>query len=114
MSWYWRDGTLAYTFREPGWEEKARLVEERLRDISYKRVAFDVLADGKVVSTVWIGLELEPRRKGEAPLIFETMVFPSESNFRDLDCERYATEEQAKAGHEEMVERWRDKLVVVK
>lgn len=40
------------------------------------------------------------------PLIFETMVFPSESDYADLDCERYSTPAQAVAGHAAMVKKW--------
>jgi len=50
------------------------------------------------VSTVWLGLD---HSFGEGPpLIFETMIFggPHEEY-----CERYSTEEEARAGHERIV-----------
>ena len=50
----------------------------------------------KVVSTIWLGLN---HNYGEgAPLIFETMMFNRHSN-RPLLCRRYATHEEAIAGH---------------
>lgn len=60
------------------------------------------------VSTVWLGLnhafitlagEAAPR-----PLIFETMVFSDAANpWADTDCVRYTTEQEAVAGHADMV-----------
>lgn len=52
------------------------------------------------VSTMWIGLNTN--WGSGPPLIFETMVFATDTPY-DLDCRRYATEEQARAGHEELV-----------
>lgn len=60
-----------------------------------------------VVSTIWLGLD-HNFREGD-PLIFETMVFPSEKNFNDLDSNRYSTFEEAKKGHEKMVKKWSKK-----
>ena len=64
----------------------------------YKRVAQDTLPNGRWVSTVWLGLDHSFGDDGP-PLIFETMVFPSEEDFAELWCERYATLEQALEGH---------------
>ena len=55
------------------------------------------------ISTVWLGLD-HNLWSGGPPLIYETMVFPG-GTYRELYCERYATEEQARAGHERAV-RW--------
>ncbi len=54
------------------------------------------------VSTVWIGLD---HSFGHGPpLIFETMVFDQNPGGRDEhDMRRYSTEEQARAGHAEVV-----------
>ena len=45
------------------------------------------------------------------PRLFETMVFESDgedvSDWVDLHCERYATEDEAREGHEKVVEKWR-------
>ena len=72
-----------------------------------RKVAREVLPDGKEVSTVFLGLN---HNYGDGPpLIFETMVF-SETGEGDLDMERYSTEEQALKGHKEMVEKWKAKI----
>ena len=77
---------------------------EKLNDRTCQRVAKTTLSDGKSVSTVWLGVN---HNHGDGPpLIFETMVFPSEENLRDLDCERYSTEGEALVGHQAMVEKW--------
>lgn len=62
-------------------------------------IGLTVLEDGAEVSTVWLGLDLRFGRGG-LPLIFETMVFGGE---HDLDCWRYSTLEQARAGHDRVV-----------
>ena len=73
-------------------------------DLDYKVLARTDLPDGKWVSTVWLGLDHS--FGGGAPLIFETMVFPSVGEWMELDCERYTFEEDAMKGHEEMVKKW--------
>lgn len=55
------------------------------------------------VSTCWFGHELGMPLADRAPLIFESMVFGPETRGHAYDCRRYATEAQAKAGHEELV-----------
>lgn len=50
------------------------------------------------VSTVWLGLD--HNFFGGPPLIFETMVFGGPL---DQEQARYSTEDQALAGHEQMV-----------
>lgn len=75
-------------------------------DMDYKRVARTSVMDGADpskafdVSTVWLGLD--HAFSGGPPLIFETMVFAAGSS-SDLECERYATEAQAREGHTAMV-----------
>lgn len=81
-------------------ERGSRLAE----NFSYKKVKSTNLPGGKWVSTVWLGMD--HAFGSGAPLIFETMVFPSESDFTDLDCRRYSTEEEAVTGHDEMVDKW--------
>ena len=71
-----------------------------------RRVAETTLENGNWVSTVWLGLDHNFGMQGP-PLIFETMVFPKEGEWGELDCRRYSTEEEALAGHEEMVEKWK-------
>ena len=96
--WYDRQGNLM-PFRTP---EEMRAVEARLSDPKYKRVAEFTLPDGRWVSTVWLGISYN--FGGGRPLIFETMVFVSQENLDDLYCEKYATEAEAQAGHERVVE----------
>jgi hypothetical protein len=64
--------------------------------------AVKVVAQTKVgdvlVSTAWLGLD--HNFLGGPPLIFETMVF---GGLLDQEQERYSTEAQALAGHDQMV-----------
>jgi hypothetical protein len=54
------------------------------------------------VSTVFLGID---HQWGNGPpMLFETMVFADGSEM-DLECERYATWDEAMAGHLAMVER---------
>lgn len=69
----------------------------------FKRVAEDTIyIDGKKIwiSTVWLGLD---HNWGDGPpLIFETMVF---REGKGDEMERYTTVEQAREGHQAMVEK---------
>jgi hypothetical protein len=71
----------------------------------YRRVAEDTVGP-YWVSTVWLGLDHNYDPDGP-PLIFETMVFArdhDDTSFGfDFDMRRYSTEEEAIAGHNEMV-----------
>jgi hypothetical protein len=75
-----------------------------LEDIDARRIGETFLPDGIRISTVWIGLDHNFAGVGP-PLIFESMAFGSDGN-GDLDCRRYATEEEARAGHSAMVAKW--------
>lgn len=80
--------------------EWAKLLENK----DYKVINQEVLPDGKWVSTVWLGLD---HQFGEGkPLIFETMVFPKEGDYIELDLDRYSTLEEAKLGHKKMVKKY--------
>jgi hypothetical protein len=68
---------------------------------------------GYMVSTVWLGIDHGFGRH-RAPVIFETMIFADESwdadrsdpdreKMLDLDMDRYSYEQEAFAGHEQMV-----------
>lgn len=75
-------------------------------DVSYKRIAGKLIGNF-FVSTVWLGLN-HNFFSGQTPLIFETMVFnEKEDKYRDFECERYATLEEALQGHKEMCEKIR-------
>ena len=74
------------------------------------------------VSTVWLGLDHRFGFDDGPPLIFESMAFAAEESVHkasesslftkdfvyheELDCERYATETEAAAGHKAMCEKW--------
>ncbi len=71
------------------------------------RLDLKTRVNGYLVSTVDLGLD-HSFGVGE-PLYYETMVFELDENgeiktFEDLYMERYATEEQAREGHERIVE----------
>jgi len=66
----------------------------------------ELLPDGKWVSTVFLALDhgLGLRK----PLLFETMVFLSKDNLKDLDVDRYSTWKEAEVGHRRMVKKWKN------
>lgn len=67
-----------------------------------------------MVSTVFLGLD-HGWQQGR-PILFETMVFRRRANgdldWSDLACDRYATWDEAVAGHAAMVKRWARKKVL--
>lgn len=71
-------------------------------DPGKRRVANDVIG-GVQVSTVFLGLDHDFTGKGP-PVLWETMVFDEEQ-----DCERYASYEDAVAGHQRLVDTVRAK-----
>lgn len=77
----------------------------QLKNKDYKIVKQEILANGKRVSTIWLGLDHQ-FGKGK-PLIFETMVFSQKRGYEELDCCRYSTLETTKKGHKEMVKKWK-------
>jgi len=65
------------------------------------RVDGTMLSNGKYVSTVFLGLN---HAFGSGPpLLFETMVFPSDTDFADEYCERCSTWDEAVIMHAEAV-----------
>lgn len=69
-----------------------------------RRVARDVMSDGKVVSTVFLNID---HRFGDGPpLLFETYVFPSEDDFCEIDGVRSSTWDEAERYHLAMVEKY--------
>lgn len=69
-------------------------------DRDARRVALTELPGGRV-STVFLGLDHNFMRHGP-PLLFETMVFMDD----ECEQERYATWDEAEAGHKRMVEKY--------
>ncbi len=72
------------------------------RGEDYRRVA-ETIGEAGTVSTVWLGMN--HAWDDGPPLIFESMVF---GGLLDQDQVRYTTEEQARAGHDELVAKVRD------
>lgn len=71
-----------------------------MHDWDYKRVRLDLIGDARV-STVWLGLD--HRLLFGPPLIFETMISSfADGEFDDYQ-ERYSSEPEAIAGHEQLV-----------
>lgn len=94
--YYRRDGS---PYGGEGWKEWVK----DFAQFDKKVVQQDVLANGKFVSTIWLGLD---HNMGGRPHIFETMVFPKKGNYSELETRRYSTEEEAKEGHAALVEKW--------
>lgn len=88
--WYDKEGNPIST---------GELLELRLGDPDYKRVAMTHVGTSVDVSTVWLGLDHS--WNGGPPLIFETLVLGGE---HDQYMERYSTESEAKEGHKRIVE----------
>jgi hypothetical protein len=65
------------------------------------RVARTELGDGREVSTVFLGLD-HNFLAHDIPIVFETLVLP------DGDGDRYATWDQAVAGHQAVVAKYRE------
>ena len=77
---------------------------KKFEDPNYKRVARTLLSNGRMVSTIWLGLN---HQFGDGPpLIFETMVFSNEDDLMELEGQRYATEADAIAGHTLLCAKW--------
>ncbi len=84
--YYTRDGQPLGRVQDVDWSDEGGLV------------AWTGISPDVTVSTVFLG---NYHNFGDGPpLIFETMVF---GGSLDEACERYSTEEQARAGHDEMV-----------
>jgi hypothetical protein len=73
----------------------------------YKRIALTTV--GRIhVSTIWTGMDMGWAEDG-GPIIFETMTFARRKRDRRKPfavnrwCERYATETEARKGHEKIV-----------
>lgn len=72
---------------------------QRFEDTESRRIARDVMPDGRVVSTVFLGLD-HSFGSGGPPLLFETMIFPSDKDFCEEWCERCSTYSQAVKQHQ--------------
>lgn len=68
-----------------------------------RRIAKDEIG-GILVSTVFLGVDHGMDR--DIPVLFETMLFPGENNWEELEgyTRRYSSIDEAEEGHEEIVE----------
>lgn len=89
---------MAAYYDRQGWPIDLMQYVHLMDDRDYREVEQTDIGD-VLVSTVWLGLD---HGLGDAVLIFETMVFGGDLH---LEQHRYPTEEQARAGHAEVVER---------
>lgn len=94
MSKYRRDGT-AYPDTQAGLFAWCKDFE----NMDLRRIEETILWWGGRISTVWLGLDHS--FGGREPLIFETMLFPSN------DMDRYSTEKEATEGHKRFVKKYR-------
>lgn len=67
------------------------------------RIARDELADGRVVSTVFLGCNVSEYRVDQPPIWFETAVIKPDGVHEDET--RYSTYDEAIAGHAETLKR---------
>ena len=89
--YYLRDGTPCTL------EEFARRFEDPLE----REVWTSELADGVMVSTIWLGIN---HSFGDGPpRLFETAVFHGMKQIRANLARRYSTEAEARAGHAAVV-----------
>lgn len=102
------------TAKSPGWglffDKNGELIdvyqfETLFADMDYRRIGLDHVGPYHV-STVWLGINYNFSRQGP-PIIFETMVFvgveADDPLGMDMFIERYATEEQARQGHADLI-----------
>ena len=75
-----------------------------MSNFDYRKIMRTTLPCGKVVSTVWLGIDYS--FGGGNKVVFETMVFEGDEEFSDVDCERSTTLDEAKCCHEEMCVKW--------
>jgi len=72
---------------------------ELFEDSRYCQIVFNIVEEGVTVSTVWIGMN--PHRRNP-PLIFETMI--TGPGLRGRNFWSWATEEEARAGHQRILD----------
>lgn len=71
----------------------------------YRRIDHTMLDNGMSISTVWLGMQ---GGFGIEPYLFETMAF-APGSYEDMDVQRYHTMKEAQHGHQEMVNKWRER-----
>lgn len=76
---------------------------QKFEDDDYKRVEFTQIGEVEI-STVWLGLD---HGNPESRKIFESAVFGSGIDSQE-ETRQYATEDEARAGHAELVEKYKE------
>jgi hypothetical protein len=71
------------------------------KDFKKRFVKRDVMPDGRAISTVFLGIDLN--WSGGPPLIFETMVFKADTSSEEY-CERCSTWSQALKQHDDALD----------
>jgi hypothetical protein len=94
-NYYWEPGMT------PRKSESWSLELVRLWEKEDARVVARDTVRGYLVSTVF--LSIDHSYGGGPPILFETMVFGGNGE-GDVFCDRYATEEEARAGHTKTVD----------
>lgn len=81
-------------------EEWATFIENELPS-NYRQVGRDIV-NGKVISTIFIGLCHNYIPHSGIPIVFETMIFDESQHA--IYQKRYSTWKEAEEGHEEAIE----------
>lgn len=81
--------------------QRTRTEDRQANFDAHRRVRATTLADGTWISTVCLMIDHNWSEEGP-PIVFETMVFPYHDRLTEIECERYATYDEAVAGHEHM------------
>ena len=71
-----------------------------------RQIARDKIGDVADVATVFLGIDHRWDEKAP-PLLFESIIFPTKRGPRDCELARYASWDDAIAGHEALVKRLR-------
>ena len=100
-----------YTLNDDGSTASCDAKEWERIILSDKKVISLAIGKEHVISTVFIGIDHNFSGVGR-PILFESMVFGrqewshAEDGITALDQERYATLDEAKAGHKRLVAEW--------
>jgi len=115
--WYDRQGkpivTADFETNRQLWLKQMSKCEKLLADRKYKIIKQEYLWWGGWLSTVWLGLD-HRFTSDTKPLIFETMLFRSKKHLTDIAVNRYSTEAEALAGHEQIKKEWSSLLGFIK
>lgn len=107
----WPDGDRPLFFDRQGQPVEVLDWARKFEELDYRFVADQQVRGWRVV-TIWVGIDSGTGFiMGGPPAIFETAVFPAGDGDADYDGQvRYATEEAARAGHDQVVAWVMDRL----